>query len=322
MTRILSLDDDPDVVSLIGLILKRAGYEHLGTRDSHEAWAMLHTHPIDLFTQDLMRPDMDGWKFYEQMKSDEALRDIPVIILTAKAQSVDKDLGLQAFKVDGYIAKPFGPQELLAAIREALTKRGKPLPSEVEYAHRKSLPRKSVRERIAALHLDLSLFLPFQKRRKSVQERIAALQDVDPEVRLSAVRLLGEIGDKRAAEPFIEMLEDEHGEIRLAIVTALGMLGDTRAVEPLIRVLREEAWTIRWSAAMALGRIKNARAVEPLIAALSDQSSIVRMIAALALGEIKDERAVEPLAQALADEDNWVRWTVAKALRQIKGARS
>ena len=77
------------------------------------------THP-DLVLLDLMMPDMDGWEVYQQMKADEATRNIPVIVVTAKAQNIDKVLGLHIAKVDDYIAKPFSPQELLNSVEKVI----------------------------------------------------------------------------------------------------------------------------------------------------------------------------------------------------------
>jgi DNA-binding response OmpR family regulator len=71
-----------------------------------------------------MMPDMDGWEVYQQMKAEETTRDIPVIVVTAKAQSIDKVLGLHIAKVDDYIAKPFSPQELLASVEKVFSKNG------------------------------------------------------------------------------------------------------------------------------------------------------------------------------------------------------
>jgi DNA-binding response OmpR family regulator len=79
------------------------------------------THP-DLVLLDLMMPDMDGWEVYQQMKAEESTRNIPVIIVTAKAQNIDKVLGLHIAKVDDYIAKPFGPQELIDSVEKILNK--------------------------------------------------------------------------------------------------------------------------------------------------------------------------------------------------------
>jgi two-component system response regulator VicR len=74
----------------------------------------------DLVLLDLMMPDMDGWEVYQKMKTDEDLKEIPVIVVTAKAQSIDKVLGLHIAKVEDYVTKPFGPQELLQAVNKVL----------------------------------------------------------------------------------------------------------------------------------------------------------------------------------------------------------
>ena len=76
-------------------------------------------HP-DLVLLDLMMPDMDGWEVYQQMKAEETTKNIPVIVVTARAQSIDKVLGLHIAKVDDYIAKPFSPQELLNSVDNVL----------------------------------------------------------------------------------------------------------------------------------------------------------------------------------------------------------
>jgi DNA-binding response OmpR family regulator len=65
---------------------------------------------------------MDGWEVYQQMKADDKTRSIPVIVVTAKAQSIDKVLGLHIAKVDDYISKPFSPQELLTSVERVLNK--------------------------------------------------------------------------------------------------------------------------------------------------------------------------------------------------------
>ena len=74
----------------------------------------------DLVLLDLMMPDMDGWEVYQQMKADESTRNIPVIVVTAKAQSIDKVLGLHIAKVDDYISKPFSPQELMNSVEKII----------------------------------------------------------------------------------------------------------------------------------------------------------------------------------------------------------
>jgi DNA-binding response OmpR family regulator len=76
----------------------------------------------DLVLLDLMMPDMDGWEVYQKMKADEGMKTIPVIVVTAKAQSIDRVLGLHIARVDDYITKPFGPQELLESVEKVLTR--------------------------------------------------------------------------------------------------------------------------------------------------------------------------------------------------------
>jgi DNA-binding response OmpR family regulator len=70
-----------------------------------------------------MMPDMDGWEVYQKMKADEAIKNIPVIVVTARAQSIDKVLGLHIAKVDDYISKPFTPQELLNSVDNVFSRK-------------------------------------------------------------------------------------------------------------------------------------------------------------------------------------------------------
>jgi two-component system response regulator VicR len=69
---------------------------------------------------DLMMPDVDGWDVYQKMKGDDKTKHIPVIVITAKAQNIDKVLGLHIAKVDDYITKPFKPQELLDSVEKVM----------------------------------------------------------------------------------------------------------------------------------------------------------------------------------------------------------
>ena len=120
---ILCIEDEPDMIDLIRLILLRRGFTFDGASGGEEGLRKVReTHP-DLVLLDLMMPDLDGWEVYQQMKADEKTRDIPVIIVTAKAQSIDKVLGLQIAKVDDYIAKPFSPNELVESIQRVLSKK-------------------------------------------------------------------------------------------------------------------------------------------------------------------------------------------------------
>jgi DNA-binding response OmpR family regulator len=118
--QILCIEDEPEMIDLIRLILGRRGFEVIGAAGGKEGLEKMLENPPALVLLDLMMPDMDGWEVYQQMKADEKTKDIPVIVVTAKAQSIDKVLGLHIAKVDDYIAKPFSPQELLNSVDKVL----------------------------------------------------------------------------------------------------------------------------------------------------------------------------------------------------------
>ena len=117
---ILCVEDEPEMIDLIRLILGRRGFEVKGAAGGIEGLKMIRDDPPDLVLLDLMMPDMDGWEVYQQMKADEKTKNIPVIVVTAKAQSIDRVLGLHIAKVDDYITKPFSVRELLARVRAVL----------------------------------------------------------------------------------------------------------------------------------------------------------------------------------------------------------
>jgi len=117
---VVCIEDEQEMIDLVQLILGRRGFTVEGANGGLEGLEKVQKRKPDLVLLDLMMPDMDGWEVYQRMKSDEELRDIPVIVVTAKAQSIDKVLGLHIAKVDDYITKPFGPQELLESVEKIL----------------------------------------------------------------------------------------------------------------------------------------------------------------------------------------------------------
>ena len=117
---VVCIEDEPEMIDLVKLILGRKGFDLVGAVGGREGLETVRRLKPDLVLLDLMMPDMDGWEVYQQMKADEELKDIPVVVVTAKAQSIDKVLGLHIAKVDDYVTKPFGPQELLQSVRKVL----------------------------------------------------------------------------------------------------------------------------------------------------------------------------------------------------------
>ena len=118
--RILCIEDHPEMIELVQLILSRKGYYVEGAVGGKEGLEAMAKHPPDLILLDLMMPDVDGWEVYRQIKADDKLKNCPVIVITAKAQGIDRVLGLHIAGVDDYITKPFGPKELLASVERFL----------------------------------------------------------------------------------------------------------------------------------------------------------------------------------------------------------
>jgi two-component system response regulator VicR len=119
--RVVCIEDEPEMIDLVRLILGRKGYDVIGANGGIEGLDAVRRERPDIILLDLMMPDMDGWEVYQQIKADPELKHIPVVVVTAKAQSIDKVLGLHIAKVDDYITKPFGPQELLESIEKILS---------------------------------------------------------------------------------------------------------------------------------------------------------------------------------------------------------
>jgi two-component system, OmpR family, response regulator VicR len=120
---VVYIEDEQEMIDLVKLILKRRGFEIHGANGGKEGLEKVRRMLPDLVLLDLMMPDMDGWDVYHLMKAEEATKQIPVIVVTAKAQSIDKVLGLHIAKVDDYISKPFSPQELVDSVEKVLARR-------------------------------------------------------------------------------------------------------------------------------------------------------------------------------------------------------
>lgn len=120
---IVYIEDEQEMIDLVRLILNRKGFEVKGATGGQQGLDVIRADAPDLVLLDLMMPDMDGWEVYQQMKASDETRDIPVIVITAKAQNIDKVLGIHIAKVEDYISKPFSPQQLIDSIEKVLDKK-------------------------------------------------------------------------------------------------------------------------------------------------------------------------------------------------------
>jgi CheY-like chemotaxis protein len=164
--RILSLDDDRDMLEALHLVLSRSEYQHAYTTSSSEALELLKRESFDLFTQDWQRPDIDGLEFYRLMKSVESLYDTPILIITASDELVTESIpdlmqlkqqghrvrgfqtvprerqpelnmaaaqaGLNVVYVDGYLPKPCTPDDVLQTVQAVPAGRGRPVGAQTQ----------------------------------------------------------------------------------------------------------------------------------------------------------------------------------------------
>jgi len=122
--RIAVIDDEPDILHLVEIHLKKAGFETSLYPDAGSFLRALKNRVPDLILLDLMLPDMDGFDVCRRLKQDQTSAPIPVIMLTAKGQEPDKVHGLE-IGADDYITKPFSPRELIARVRAVLRRTGR-----------------------------------------------------------------------------------------------------------------------------------------------------------------------------------------------------
>ena len=114
--KILAVDDERHIVRLVQVNLERAGYEVVTAFDGKEALEKVASEQPDLVVLDVMMPYMDGFEVLQNLRKNPSTRDLPVIMLTAKAQDADVFRGWQS-GVDCYLTKPFTPIELISFVK-------------------------------------------------------------------------------------------------------------------------------------------------------------------------------------------------------------
>ena len=129
MTRILVVEDDPDIAALVRRYLEKAGFSVDTLASGREALTALAAKPPDLLVLDLMLPHVDGLEICRNVRGNPATAAIPVIMLTARAEESERIVGLE-LGADDYVAKPFSPNELVARVRALLRRaQREPAPS-------------------------------------------------------------------------------------------------------------------------------------------------------------------------------------------------
>jgi two-component system alkaline phosphatase synthesis response regulator PhoP len=117
--RILVVDDDREIVRLIRAYLEKEHFQVYTAYDGETALHMARRERPHLMLLDLMLPDRDGWDITRAIRSDAALHNMPIIMLTARIEDNDKIVGLE-LGADDYVTKPFNPREVVARVRSVL----------------------------------------------------------------------------------------------------------------------------------------------------------------------------------------------------------
>ena len=122
-TKILIVDDEEDILTLLEYNLEKAGFKVISADDGPEAIELTKKENPSLIILDIMLPSMEGTEVCKVIKRDNATSHIPIIMLTAKGEEVDRIVGLE-LGADDYITKPFSPRELILRVKAVLKRRG------------------------------------------------------------------------------------------------------------------------------------------------------------------------------------------------------
>jgi DNA-binding response OmpR family regulator len=125
MHRILIVDDEPNIVLALELLMKKEGYEVHTVSDGERAVQAAKELRPDLILLDIMMPKMDGYEVCQSIRSDALLKDVSIIMLTAKGREVEREKGM-ALGADLYITKPFSTRQVVMKVREILTAKSGP----------------------------------------------------------------------------------------------------------------------------------------------------------------------------------------------------
>ena len=125
VAKVLVIDDEKDIVSLLRYHLEKAGFQCLEGMDGSVALRLVREHHPDLLILDLMLPGMDGLEICRHLRQDANTARLPILMLTAKAEEVDRIVGLEV-GADDYVVKPFSPRELVARVRAILRRAQEP----------------------------------------------------------------------------------------------------------------------------------------------------------------------------------------------------
>jgi len=216
--KILIVEDEPDVVDLLTLQLRKAGgFTAITAQDGAEGLKKARAESPALIVLDLMLPRMSGLEVCKILKTDLSTRHIPIIMLTAKAEEVDRIVGLE-FGADDYVTKPFSPREMLLRIK-AILRRGQSDGAE-ESMTRGSITIDSARHRVLVAGKPIVLTAVEFKLLSMLMQRPGRVQARD--------RLLNEVWgyesaiDTRTVDTHVRRLREKLGKAGDIVETVRG----------------------------------------------------------------------------------------------------
>jgi len=220
-TKILIVEDEKDIRDLVQLHLEKAGFQTLLAKDGREAFQKVKESKPDLVVLDLMLPEMDGKEFAKLLKAREETKAIPIVMLTAKSEEVDRIVGFE-LGADDYIPKPFSPRELVLRI-QAVLKRARE-PAKLAPAQRLRMGDLEIDESnfearlkgkpVELTKIEFSLLAQLLKSKGRLQTREALLEKVWG---------FDSYGDSRTIDTHLSRLRQKLGKMGERIETVRGM---------------------------------------------------------------------------------------------------
>lgn len=181
--KILVVEDDKNISKLVKYNLEKACFDCTVCITGEDALAVLAHQAFDLVILDIMLPEIDGFETCRLIRQNKKLAHIPIIILTAKGEEIDKVVGFE-LGADDYVVKPFSPRELILRVK-AILKRGKPAEDETEILSLDNIiidiSRHEVKidkEEVGLTQIEFKLLVTLMKRSGRVQSRDKLLEDV------------------------------------------------------------------------------------------------------------------------------------------------
>ena len=182
--KILAVEDDKNISRLIVYNLEKAGFDCKAAASGEEALAAVNKEEFDLIILDLMLPKLDGFEVCRLLKQDKDSQKIPVLMLTAKGEEVDRVVGLE-LGADDYVVKPFSPRELVLRIKAILRRNGPKQEEASGVLTAKNISVDIERHKVVAQKkeveltaMEFRLLITLMERRGRVQGRDRLLEDV------------------------------------------------------------------------------------------------------------------------------------------------